>query len=114
MLVIGIGLLVASLLSDVIGIGDNPGFGIQQTMGIAVGVALTALGLFLTLKKSSNKIASIILLLIGIGLLIAALLSDVIGIGDNPDFGRQQTMGTIAGALVTAVGLFLTVKKTQD
>jgi hypothetical protein len=59
-----------------------------------------------------NKTASIILLVVGAGLLVASLLADVIGIGDNPGFGRQQTMGTIAGAIVTAVGLFLTLKKT--
>ena len=60
-----------------------------------------------------NKIASIILLVLGIGLLVASLLADVIGIGDDVGFGRQQTMGTIAGAIVTAVGLFLTLKKPK-
>ena len=59
-----------------------------------------------------NKTASIILLVVGGGLLVASLLADVIGIGDDPGFGRQQTMGTIAGAIVTAVGLFLTLKKS--
>ena len=60
-----------------------------------------------------NKTASIILLLVGIGLLVASLLADVIGIGDNPGFGRQQTMGTIAGAIVTVAGLFFTLKKSK-
>jgi hypothetical protein len=59
-----------------------------------------------------KKTASIILLVVGIGLLVASLLADVIGIGDDPGFGRQQTMGTIAGAIVTAAGLFLTLKKS--
>jgi hypothetical protein len=59
-----------------------------------------------------NKTASIILLVVGVGLLVASLLADVIGIGDDPGFGRQQTLGTIAGAVVTAAGLFLTLKKT--
>ena len=58
-----------------------------------------------------KKKVSIILLVVGIGLLIASLLADVIGIGKDPGFGSQQTMGTIAGAIVTAVGLFLTFKK---
>ena len=57
----------------------------------------------------SNKTA-ILVLVIGIGLLTVSLLADVIGIGDDPGFGRQQTMGTIAGAAITAVGLFLTVR----
>ena len=57
-----------------------------------------------------NKTASIILLLVGIGLLVASLLADVIGIGDSAGFGRQQTTGTAAGVVITAVGLYLTFK----
>ncbi len=57
-----------------------------------------------------NKTASIVVLVVGIGLLVASLLADVIGIGDDPGFGRQQTMGTIAGVVITVVGLFLTYK----
>jgi hypothetical protein len=60
-----------------------------------------------------NKTASIIMLLVGIGLLVASLLADAIGIGDDPGFGRQQTMGTIAGAIVTAAGLFFTLKMSK-
>ncbi len=57
-----------------------------------------------------GKTASVMVLIIGIGLLAASLLADVIGIGDDPGFGRQQTMGTIAGVVITAVGSFLTLK----
>ncbi len=57
-----------------------------------------------------NKTASRILLVVGIGLLLASLLADVIGIGDNVGFGRQQMMGTAAGAIVAAIGLFLVLK----
>ncbi len=57
-----------------------------------------------------NKTASRILLVVGIGLLLASLLADIIGIGDNVGFGRQQTMGTAAGAIVAAIGLFLLLK----
>ncbi len=56
---------------------------------------------------SGNKTASILVLVIGIGLLAAALLADVIGIGDDPGFGNQQTMGSIAGAVITAIGFVL-------
>jgi hypothetical protein len=59
---------------------------------------------------SSNKIASILVIVIGIGLLAASLLADVIGLGDDPGFGNQQTMGTIAGVVITAFGLFLTLR----
>jgi LPXTG-motif cell wall-anchored protein len=61
----------------------------------------------------TNKTASIVLLVVGIGLLVASLLADVIGIGDNPGFGNQQTMGTIAGVVITAAGFFFTLKKSR-
>ncbi len=54
--------------------------------------------------------ASFLVLIIGIGLLVASLLADVIGIGDDPGFGSQQTTGTIVGVIITAVGLYLTIK----
>ncbi len=57
-----------------------------------------------------NKTASRILLVVGIGLLLASLLADVIGIGDDVGFGRQQMMGAAAGAIVAAIGLFLLLK----
>ncbi len=57
-----------------------------------------------------NKTASRILLVVGIGLLLASLLADVIGIGDGVGFGRQQMMGVAAGAIVAAIGLFLVLK----
>ena len=60
---------------------------------------------------SGNKTASVLVLVIGIGLLAASLLADVIGIGNEPGFGNQQTMGTIVGVAIMAVGLFLTLKK---
>ena len=55
----------------------------------------------------SNKTASIILLVVGTGLLVASLLADVIGIGGDPGFGRQQTMGTAGGMILAALGLYL-------
>ncbi len=57
-----------------------------------------------------NKTANILVLVIGIGLLAASLLADVIGIGDDAGFGNQQMMGTIAGVAITALGMFLTLR----
>jgi len=57
-----------------------------------------------------NKSAPILVLAIGIGLLLAPLLVEVFGIGDDPGFGLQQTMGIIGGVIVTAVGLYLVLK----
>ena len=62
----------------------------------------------------TSKTAPILVLVIGIGLLVASLLADVIGIGDDPGFGSQQTTGTIVGLIITAVGLYLTLKQKSD
>ena len=62
----------------------------------------------------SNKTASIILIVVGIGLLVASLLADVIGIGDDPGFGRQQTAGTAAGVIIAAIGLYLILNESPS
>ncbi|HSG35220.1 MAG TPA: hypothetical protein VLA37_11840 [Sphingomonadaceae bacterium] len=49
-------------------------------------------------------------IVLGAGPLAASLSADVIGIGDDVGFGRQQTMGTIAGAVIAAVGLFFVLR----
>ena len=53
---------------------------------------------------TGRKMAGIIVI-IGIGLLAASLLADIIGIGDDPGFGMQQTMGAIAGVVIVLLGL---------
>ena len=47
---------------------------------------------------------------VGIVIQVASLFADSIGIGEQPGFGFDQAIGSIVGAVVTAVGLFLTVK----
>ena len=49
-LVLGTGVFAASLLADVIGYGDNGGFGWQQTMGTIAGVVIMVVGFVLTLR----------------------------------------------------------------
>ncbi len=61
----------------------------------------------------SNKTASIVVLVLGVGLLVVSLSADVTGIGDDPEFGPKQIMGTVAGALITVVGLYLIFKRSQ-
>ena len=61
-----------------------------------------------------DKMASILLLVVGVGLLAASLLADVIGIGDSPGFGNQQTAGTAAGVVIAGVGLYLTLKRSPS
>ena len=58
--------------------------------------------------------ANVVVLVLGGGLLLVSLLADVIGIGDNPGFGRQQTMGTVAGVVVIAIGAYLMKKNAGD
>ena len=59
-----------------------------------------------------GKTAGIILLVVGIAVAIVSLLADALGIGSNlAAFGPQQIAGTVVGAIVAVVGLFLTLRK---
>ncbi len=58
--------------------------------------------------------ASVVVLVLGAGLLLVSLLADVIGIGDNAGFGPQQTMGTVAGVVVIAIGVYLMKKDSGN
>jgi len=49
-------------------------------------------------------------LIVGIAILIESLFADGIGIGGNPEFGYNQLIGSIVGAVLLAVGIFLMVK----
>ena len=60
----------------------------------------------------TSKQISGIILIIGVGLLVASVLADTIGIGDDPGFGTQQKMGTIAGAVIVVLGLVVSRKAT--
>jgi len=51
------------------------------------------------------------LLVVGIVVLLLSLLADLIRIGGHPGFGYYQIVGIIVGAIVTVVGLVLTLKK---
>ncbi len=55
--------------------------------------------------------AATVVVVIGAGLLLISLLADVIGIGDDVGFGRQQTMGSVAGLVILAVGVYLYTKQ---
>lgn len=46
LLVVGILLVLVSLFADALGVGGQPGFGWKQTVGLVIGVALVALGLW--------------------------------------------------------------------
>jgi len=59
----------------------------------------------------AKKIAGIVLIVVGIVVLLLSLLADPVGIGGSPGFGRDQILGTVVGAVVTVVGLVLTLRK---
>ena len=58
-----------------------------------------------------KKTAGIVLLVVGIVVLLLSLLADLIGIGGGGAFGYRQIAGTVVGAVVTVVGLVLTLKR---
>ncbi len=58
----------------------------------------------------SKKTAGIVALITGIVMLGLSLLADRLGLG-VAGFGPMQIAGTIVGAIVIALGLFLTLKK---
>jgi hypothetical protein len=60
---------------------------------------------------AGKKTASIVLLVAGVVILVLSLAADLVGIGGNPIFGRDQIIGVIVGAIVTVVGLVLRLKK---
>ena len=45
-LIVGVVVALVSLLADRFGIGGTPGFGWKQTIGLVIGLALVALGLW--------------------------------------------------------------------
>lgn len=55
-----------------------------------------------------------VLLIIGIAVLVESVFADGIGVGNLTSFGRTQTIGTVAGAILTAGGLFLMIKSRKD
>jgi Na+(H+)/acetate symporter ActP len=62
-------------------------------------------------QRGSKKTIGIVALVVGIVVAIVSLIADVVGIGNPTVFGPQQIVGTIGGAVVAVVGLFLTLRK---
>lgn len=59
----------------------------------------------------SNKLVSIVLMLIGVLVFAASLLADSIGIGREPGLGMLQLVGAAAGLVVALIGLRLFFKR---
>ena len=61
----------------------------------------------------NNEMAAKVVLALGALILLASALADSIGLGDDPGFGRQQTIGVIFGAVVLAIGVYLRKKADE-
>jgi len=59
----------------------------------------------------SNKLFSIVLIVIGVLVLVGSLLVDMIGIGREPGLGLFQITGAALGLVVALVGLWLFFKR---
>jgi hypothetical protein len=59
-----------------------------------------------------SRKAPLIIMIIGVGVLAASLLADVIGIGNDLGMGKYQISGTIVGAVIMFLGLALMKKST--
>jgi len=58
-----------------------------------------------------KKTVGLVVLVVGMVILVLSLVADLIGIGGGGAFGYRQMAGTIVGAIVTVVGLVLTLKR---
>ncbi len=52
-----------------------------------------------------------VLILVGIVILLLSLIADLIGLGEGQGFGKSQIAGTIVGAVIYAVGLYMMHKR---
>jgi hypothetical protein len=59
------------------------------------------------------KVLRIVLLVVGLLLFLISVLADMLGLGISVGFGTRQIFGTILGLIVTAVGVFLLLKKEK-
>ena len=55
LIVVGVVIVAATILADIVGIGSSMGFGWKQQLGTAIGVLTALVGVWLTLRKPSQK-----------------------------------------------------------
>ncbi len=59
----------------------------------------------------SKRTIGIVLIVVGLVVLVLALGADLIGIGQNPNFGQYQLLGAVVGAIVAVVGVPLALRR---
>jgi len=61
----------------------------------------------------SKKSLGIVLVVAGVVLVIASLGADAMGIGNRLGFGWKQGLGTAAGVMLAAAGVWLSRRSTK-
>ena len=97
--------LAVSALADVLAFGSHAGFGWRQGLGLGFAGVLVLTGAMMRIST-----------LFAIGLIVGllTLLADWLGFGDAPGFGWQQTLGSLLGAALIAMGLLVRGTSTRD
>jgi len=54
------------------------------------------------------------LLIVGTAVLVISAFADGIGVGNLTNFGRNQAIGTVLGAVLTGSGLFLMINARKE
>ncbi len=54
-MLLGVLMLVATLLADLLSLGDSAGFGLHQSLGVAVGVGLILIGAFAFRRNRTSQ-----------------------------------------------------------
>ncbi len=60
---------------------------------------------------NARKVASLLLLVLGIATLILFAMADSLKVGEYPGYGYKQIAGMIIGAVVAVIGLVLMRRK---
>ena len=63
----------------------------------------------------SSKTVGIIVAVVGLVVVLAFVLADVIGIGQHPDiFGTRQLIGTVVGIVIVVVGAIMYLRASRS
>jgi hypothetical protein len=63
----------------------------------------------------SAKSISLFVSLVGLVIALVFIFADVIGLGSNPNqFGPLQSVGTVVGAVILVVGLYMYMRQRRS
>ena len=61
----------------------------------------------------SRRTMGIVLIVVGVVLAVISLAADAIGIGSYPGLNWAQILGTVVGAILALVGVWLAMRKAS-